>query len=583
MVTQTVRSRSDLIVDLSKMTTPSVLVIGGGINGISVYRELALQGIDVLLVERGDWCEAASGALSRMIHGGLRYMETGEFKLVKESLAERNRLLRNAPHYVSPLATTVPIFDYVSGITSAAQRFLGLTERKARRGGVIIKIGLTMYDAFSSGTSGASPLPKHSFSGRKATFDRWPSFNQDVACSATYYDGQISHPERLGLEMILDVEAACPKSLALNYMSVTGSRGDRILLKDALTGSQFEVSPKTVVNATGAWIDFANGQLTRQTPAKMIGGTKGSHLIVENKRLFNELGDQMIYYENQEGRVCILFRFFDKVLIGSTDIPIADPNDVRCEDDEIDYIIQSVGFVFPDITVDRSQIIYTFAGVRPLPVSDAGVAGRISRNHSSKIIAPTGDCPYPVHCMIGGKWTTFRAFGEEVADEVLAELGVERTVSTRDLAIGGGRNFPTGEHRTPWVQQLAARSHLPAERIEILLRRYGSKADQIADFLQRHGDHMIDGLPSYSRQEIMCLIRYEHVETIEDIIVRRSSIAITGWVTASIARIMADILGEERSWSEQRRAQEVNSFFSRFERLHGRGSSASPYLKSATA
>ena len=134
--------REEILDGLRQSPKVDVCVIGGGINGISVFRELALQGLNVLLVEKHDYCSGASAALSRMVHGGLRYLENGEFKLVQESLVERDRLLRNAPHYVAPLPTTVPVFDIFSGLGNGIVRFLGLSRRPSRRGAVAIKAGL---------------------------------------------------------------------------------------------------------------------------------------------------------------------------------------------------------------------------------------------------------------------------------------------------------------------------------------------------------------------------------------------------------------------------------------------------------
>ncbi|RUY30266.1 FAD-dependent oxidoreductase, partial [Mesorhizobium sp. M7A.F.Ca.US.001.04.2.1] len=153
-------NRSHTLAGLRDRPDIAVLVIGGGINGISVFRELALQGVDVVLAEKGDYCSGASAALSRMVHGGLRYLENGEFKLVRESLLERDRLLRNAPHYVVPLPTTVPIFDIFSGLANGAVRFLGLTRRPSRRGALVIKTGLAMYDLF---TAARRLMPTHRF------------------------------------------------------------------------------------------------------------------------------------------------------------------------------------------------------------------------------------------------------------------------------------------------------------------------------------------------------------------------------------------------------------------------------------
>lgn len=556
---------------LARRERTTVLVVGGGINGISTFRELALQGLDVVLVERGDWCEAASGALSRMIHGGLRYMETGEFALVRESLLERNRLLANAPHFVSPLPTTVPLFDYTSGITSAFQRFLRLTEKKARRGGVIVKIGLTLYDIFAA----PSPMPKHRFHGRSATFRRWPDFNREIACSATYYDGQISQPERLGFEMVADAMAANPQALAVNHVRMTGTKDGRVMLADTLSGRLFSLEPDVVVNATGAWIDFANEALTppearpNARPPRMIGGTKGSHLIVDNPRLYDALGDEMVYYENQEGRVCILFRYFDRVLIGSTDIPVSDPDGLRCEDDEIAYILDSVRLIFPDLPIRREEIVYTFAGTRPLPASDASVVGRISRDHSCPVVPATAGRPFPVYCMVGGKWTTFRAFGEQVADRVLDALHLSRSVSTADLPIGGGRHYPASAgERAAWIEACARATGLPPARVEALLHRYGTSARAMAEELGEQGDTPLAGLPEFSRQELDYLARREDVETLADLLLRRTPIGITGRLGLSVAEEAADVLAGAKGWSRAEREQRLDDFITRLARDH---------------
>lgn len=194
-------NREEIFDGLRQSPKVDVCVLGGGINGLSVFRELALQGVNVVLVEKHDFCSGASAALSRMVHGGLRYLENGEFSLVRESLVERDRLLRNAPHYVGPLPTTVPVFDVFSGIANGAVRFLGLSRRPSRRGAVVIKAGLAIYDFL---TRKRAMMPRHEFRGRRATLGRWPALNPAIKNSATYYDAWVSQPERLGIELLED-------------------------------------------------------------------------------------------------------------------------------------------------------------------------------------------------------------------------------------------------------------------------------------------------------------------------------------------------------------------------------------------
>ncbi|WP_372006327.1 glycerol-3-phosphate dehydrogenase/oxidase [Tistrella mobilis] len=569
----TTRTRGYRLDVLAKAPDPDVVVIGGGINGISVYRELALQGLRVVLAEAQDYCAGASGALSRMIHGGLRYMENGEFDLVREALRERDLLLRNAPHFVAPLATTVPVFEYLSGIGNAPLRFLGLSRKPGRRGAAVLKLGLTFYDIF---TRKSRMVPTHRFAGKARTARDWPDLNPKVKCSATYYDAWITHPERLGLEMIRDLEATCPDAVAVNYLAAEGTDGDALLLRDRIGGREFRLRPKLVVNATGAWIDLTNRRVANLVDApgagalpRMIGGTKGSHLIVRNPRLLKALGDQMIYYENQEGRVCILFPYFGNVLIGSTDIKVDTPEGVHCETDERAYMLQSLRFVFPDIEITPDQILYTFSGVRPLTNAAAATTGQIPRDHHCRFVPEEAGLPFPVMCMIGGKWTTFRGFGEIAADQALGRLGGRRRVSTDTLAIGGGRDFPpAGPARERWIADLAAATGIGAHRARALAERYGSAARRLADDFVAAGDRPLATHPGYGTAEIRHLIRGEHVEALEDLICRRTSLAISGELSADLLDELLALLAGERGWTADRAADERARTLDRLAALH---------------
>ncbi len=200
----------------------TVLIIGAGINGIGTFRDLALQGIDCLIIDRGDICSGASMASSHMLHGGIRYLENGEFRLVREALHERNNLLRNAPHLTRPLPTTIPIFKWFSGIFNSPLKFLGLLNKPAERGAVIIKLGLMLYDAY---VRGDSTMPGHQFDNRSSALKKWPALNPEVLFAATYYDGAMTSPERLALEILLDGEAEGDHARAINYLRAAGSAG----------------------------------------------------------------------------------------------------------------------------------------------------------------------------------------------------------------------------------------------------------------------------------------------------------------------------------------------------------------------
>jgi glycerol-3-phosphate dehydrogenase len=544
-------NRGDIIERIRARPEPAVLVIGGGINGISAFRELALNGVDVMLVEKADYCSGASGALSHMVHGGLRYLENGEFKLVRESLLERDLLLANAPHYVHPLPTTVPIFGVFSGLTSGAMRFLRLTRRQGRRGAVLIKLGLSLYDMF---TAGRRALPTHAFHGRAETRRLFPALNPGARASATYHDAWVSRPERLALEML--AEAVAAGGLALNHASV--ARGsDGLELRDAIHGQVLPIRPSLVINATGGWIDLTNASIGAKSPP-LIGGTMGSHLIVDNAALYAALDGQMIYYENEDGRICIAFPYLGKVLVGSTDVRIDDPDRAIASADEQDYILASLSVIFPGIVIAPHEIVYRFAGVRPLPASAATVTGRIPRDHFCEIIegAP------PVLCMIGGKWTTFRSFGALAADLVLERLGKSRTVDTARLPIGGGRDFPTDP--TGWIGALAARTGLPAPRLATLLERYGTRAAELApDF------GAAASIADHSATEMAHLIAHEQVETLADLLLRRTTIAITGDLSLQVIDASLELLADARGWTTERAEAERRDFLELLTTRHG--------------
>jgi glycerol-3-phosphate dehydrogenase len=308
-----------------------VLVIGGGVNGIGTFRDLALQGVRVLLVEKDDFVSGASAASSHMLHGGIRYLENGEFRLVREALHERNRLLKNAPHYARPLPTTIPIFRWFSGLLNAPLKFLRLLNRPAERGALVIKIGLMFYDAL---TGADQTMPRHHFQMRDESLKTFPNLSPNIICTATYYDAWIASPERLCVEMLADVDAASDQAFSLNYAGVVSASAATVTFHDAVGGGRFAVKPKIVINAAGPWIDFVNGALN--LPTRFIGGTKGSHIILDHPELHQATGGSEIFFENDDGRIVLIFPYLDRVMIGTTDIRIDDPEQAVCTDEEID-------------------------------------------------------------------------------------------------------------------------------------------------------------------------------------------------------------------------------------------------------
>ena len=558
-------NRKEQLGVVSRRPEVSALIIGGGINGVGLLRELALQGVDALLVEKSDFCSGTSAASTRVIHGGLRYLENAEFRLVKESLRERNRLLKNAPHYVRPLPITIPIFNWTAGLVSALAKFLGFRVSPHDRGALPFKMGLSLYDRFAGRQN---PLPRHRFSSRRASLALRPQLHEGIVCTATYYDACISYPERLGLELVMDAEQACRDAHALNYVRAIGTNGDTVVLADEVFGQSFEIKPRVVINASGAWIDFTNHALQRET--QYIGGTKGSHIVINHPELLLATQGQMLYFDNADGRICIFYPVYGKVIAGSTDIPVSDPETAICEKDEVDYILESIRRVFPAIRLDASHIIYRFCGVRPLRRSNSSTPGEISRDHICAILPAGNGIKFPVYSLIGGKWTTFRAFGEQVADKILHDLGRPRLERSADLPIGGGRNFPpSATDKREWLASLKETYGLPMERLEILLDRYGTRARDFAEFAGLAPDEPLRWLPAYSRREILFMAEQEKTVHLDDVILRRTLMALLGQLSFELLEELAGVLAPPLQWSEQRRQEEIERTVRLMEKVHG--------------
>nr|WP_225437364.1 glycerol-3-phosphate dehydrogenase/oxidase [Arthrobacter sedimenti] len=532
----------------------SVLVIGGGINGVGTFRDLALQGIDVALVERGDYCQGASGASSHMIHGGIRYLENGEFRLVRESVIERNALLRIAPHYVKPLQTTIPIYTTFSGILSAPLRFL--THRPGKqveRGAVLIKAGLTMYDFFSRD---GGNVPRHSFVGRKKALAAMPELRKDIKYAATYFDASVHNPERLTLDVLRDGQVANPAARAANYVSAIGTTDEGVLLRDELSGETFSFQADVVVNATGAWTDSTNAALGAET--LFMGGTKGSHIVLDNPRLLAACNGTEIFFEHLDGRIVLIYPMGDRVLVGTTDIDVDVEEQAVCTDEEIAYFFELIGHVFPDIEVSRDDIVYSFSGVRPLPRHDDTQPGFVSRDYRiEKREEKRGGRTVTTLSLVGGKWTTFRALSEHLADDTLAALGATRRTSTAGVAIGGGKDFPTDEaSRRSWITA-AVRSGVDQARLEVLLTRYGTRAKDVLEYLAESPDRMFNSTQELSTRELAYMVEHEQVGHLIDVLIRRTSLAFRGLVSEELLAELAETLAPLLGWTAAESAAEI--------------------------
>jgi glycerol-3-phosphate dehydrogenase len=546
---------------LRNRPSAQVLIIGGGINGLAAFRDLALQGVDVALVERGDYCSGASAASSHMIHGGIRYLENGEFRLVRESVTERNSLLKIAPHYVKPLQTTVPIFSTFSGLVSAPLRFLTHKSGKPQeRGALLIKVGLVLYDSFSR--DGGS-VPRHRFVGRKKALAALPQLNPGLKYTATYFDASVHDPERLALDVLSDGLDSGPHARAANYVEAVGFDDGGVRLRDGVSGDEFSFQADVVINASGPWTDLTNTALGQSS--SLMGGTKGSHIVLDNPELLAATGGREIFFEHEDGRIVLIYPLKGKVLVGTTDIDADPAEPAICTEEEVDYFFGLVKHVFPAIPVDRSDIVYRFSGIRPLPGHGDLEPGFVSRDYR---IVPTALGSGTMLSLVGGKWTTFRALAEHLSTETLQLLGMPRTVSTAGMPIGGGVSFPTTDAAMQvWLADNSR--EVGRARALQLMERYGTRATALIEELAEAGDDRLGNAPDYSVQEIARLIRTEHVVHLLDLLQRRTSIAFTGGATIALLAELASLLAGQLGWTPEQAEAEVDTAAEILRTVHG--------------
>ncbi len=525
-----------------------VLILGAGVNGAGLFRDLAAQGVSVVLADKGDYGGGSSAAPSRLIHGGIKYLETGELRLVAQSTLERNLLLKNAPHLVHPLETVIPIRAWVKGAGAVLRTLMGSTTAPRTRGALLIWAGLMAYDILGARQR---VMPRHRMWSRARALREIPPLTPRIKAAGRYFDAHVTHPERLVLELVQDGAREGPHARAFNHAALLGARDGDIGLQPP-AGAALWLRPRVVVNAAGPWIDTVNAALG--APSRFIGGTKGSHVVLDHPGLRAALNGRMVYFEADDGRICLAFPHLDRVLVGSTDIRADDPDAVRCEDPEIAYFLDSLRALFPGLSFDEGQIVHAYSGIRPLPASDGTAAGLISRDHSTPELPPDGARPWPILSMVGGKWTTFRGFAEEVADDLLTRLGRTRRVGTDVLPVGGGRGFPADPGA--WAEAMARDTGVAPARARALLFRYGTPA---AAILRAEGARpaMLPGAPDHSLPEIAHILRHESVVHLDDLVLRRTALAITGQVSVDGLRALAAQAGAVLGWDAAREAVEL--------------------------
>ena len=523
-----------------------LIVVGAGINGAGIARDATLRGLSVLLVDKGDVGAGTTSRSTRLVHGGLRYLEHFEVPLVRESLREREILLHIAPHLVHPLSFLLPIYE----------------EHKRRP--ALIRMGMMAYDALSLDKS----LERHRMLSRDEALRREPGLRSEgLRAAAAYYDAQAEYPERLALENALDARRL--GAVVLPYMQVTalersgGGRVTGVALHDELHDTEHLARGGLVVNATGPWVDEVLAEAS--PPRRLIGGTKGSHLVVEP---FPGAPREAVYAEAAgDGRPYFVVPWNGLYLIGTTDTRYdGDLDDVVATEEEIAYLIEETNGLIPGAALTPDQVLYSYAGVRPLPAAggrDGNDEGSITRSHVIHDHAgrdvPETERVDGLLSIVGGKITTYRRLAEETVDLAVKKLGRKADkCRTHQLPLPGGTAYPFAGFR----ERFRVTSGLPVEAADRLLRIYGTRAAEALDFADGSPDlrEPFDEDSGAIGAEVVFSLRTEMAETLADVVQRRTLVGYGAHAGLTAVDAAAEIAVRHAGWTDERAAREVAAF-----------------------
>jgi glycerol-3-phosphate dehydrogenase len=489
-----------------------LIVVGAGINGAGIARDAAMRGLRVLLVDKGDVGGGTSAGSTRLIHGGLRYLEHFEFGLVRESLRERETLLRIAPHLVRPLAITIPVY------------------KQSQRGWATIRAGMIAYDLLSWGKS----LPRHRMQSAEITLRQMPGLKAEgLVGSVVYYDAQVEFAERLVVENVL--AAIEHGAIVLTYTRVRKllSEGGRVCGVELEGDFADAALAAVVINAAGPWVD----QLIEQaiggtTEQRLVAGTKGSHVVVAR---FEGAPEGAVYLEAvSDRRPFFVIPWNGNFLIGTTDVRFdEDPDEVRSDAWEVDYLLAETNCAFPAAGLTREQVLYTYSGVRPLPFTRNEDEQSITRRH---FLREHPQFPNLIS-VVGGKLTTYRSLAEECVNLVFNKLD---------------RRSPSCE--TAQVPLPGANGDPPANVCQRWQRIYGSRAREVAELAKRFE------VQDSRTAEFVFGFEKEFAKTLADCFLRRTMIGLDADQGLSEIQSAADAGKQFLGWTEERAEREVESY-----------------------
>lgn len=530
----------DRLKDLEKREF-DVIIIGGGIAGAGVARDATMRGLSTILFEKGDFSIGTTSKSSKLIHGGLRYLELLDFGLVRESLREREILQRLAPHLIYPLPFLIPVY------------------RGDRRNLTSIRIGIKLYDFLRPDKKG----DHYRILSKDETLHQEPHLeDRDLKGAGFYYDDLVLSPERLCLENILS--ARRHGAMVFNYTSVIdfikkGRSFSGVRVRDLFSHQVQEVKGKIIVNATGPWVDQVR-QMAGLDGNGLLRKTKGIHLVIP------KLTNRAIYtLAKKDERMFFIIPWRDFSLIGTTDTDYDDNLDKIWADPwEVDYLFEETRRVLSKTKVHKEDIFYTYAGVRPLAAEEGKRESDISRKHR---VYEEGDLK-DFLSIVGTKITTYRSMAEKVVNRICGKLGRRVACRTHEIALNSETSMGDLEMSL-------------FENLERISSGYGIGPAQGEALIQIYGPRFLDVLeltkaePGLKERlcpknpDIKAQVKYsvenEMALKLTDFMLRRTGIGTSECVGRDCCEGIAELMGKYLGWDRERREQEIKEYLEEIE------------------
>ena len=515
-----------------------VVIIGGGIAGAGAARDLALRGVSVALLEKGDFGSGTTSKSSKLVHGGLRYLELFDFGLVRESLRERETLGRLAPHLVKPLPFLVPVY------------------RESSRSLIKVRLGLTLYDWLTPGRDRERYRvlkPVDALSLEPALRAR------DLRGAGYYFDGLLLYPERLCLANVL---SACRHGArTYNYADVEEIVRDPqgapagVNVRDLLTGQVATLGARVIVNATGPWVDQIRDRAkVTERGGRLVRTTKGIHCLLPS------LTERAVYHTTSDDRMIFVIPWREFSLVGTTDTDFdGDPDRLHATREEVDYLLAEVRKAIPDPRVVAGNVAYTYAGVRPLTQEEGGRASDVSRAH--KVISEEDGRFLSI---TGTKLTCFRSLAARLGDDVMRTLGHRAPSRTADLTLDGADEEVGRTEAHAWldVSPETATTGLGRETLETLVTTYGRGYRRVIEWAGKvagGSERLCPENPDIVAQ-LHLAVQDELAVSLQDVLLRRTGIGTSHCqgldCEESVAQRMATLLG----WRPRRREAELDAY-----------------------